>query len=282
VRGVSWGITVLLVVLVAAAVSPTVAQRAAGDMGLGTASLDDAARAELVVSRLQSGDHASAYYQAAWLTWLSMSVYAESDVGAGVLRNRAIRDRAARSRPEEMLPITLAVQAEQLVYSTCFNGAIAQQTTRLHRDVEALRARAERAASETDLQDPIVRMALARLAMALDSVLMFDVTKATDRERVSLLRSAASRAGAVAEWRPEAPGAHRLLATIRARLAEIDNRPEQWDLAIGEATRAFELDPTDESLAELLWGLHLRAGNWAEARRWEQRVEVTSASCTEE
>jgi hypothetical protein len=274
-----WGIASLLVAVGAALAPATTARGAPAEERVGADTVSDAARAALVSSCLESGDHASAYYHAAWLTWLSASVYAESDAGAGVLRSRGIRDRAARTRPDEMLPITLAAEAEQLVHSTCLNGAIAQQATRLRRDLEALRLRAERAASESAPDDPIVRLALARLTLTLDSVIMFEVTEASDKERVSLLRSAASRANAVADWRPEAPGPHRLLAIIRARLAEIDNRPAQWEFAIEEATRAFKLDPMDQSLAEFLWVLHLRAGNWAEARAWRERVATMSASC---
>lgn len=281
-RRSGWAITSALVVVASVLVLLATAEAAPGDTRLGTGSLDDSARAELVMSSLASGDQASAYYHAAWLTWLSSSLYADSEAGAGVLRNRVLRDHAARSRLDAMLPITLAVEAEQLVSRTCFNGAIAQQTTRLRRDLEELRARAERAASETAPGDPIVRLALAHLAVTLDSVMMFEITKTTDQERVSLLRTAASRAGAVAEWRPEAPGAHRLVAIIRARLAEIDNSSAQWELAIAEATRAFELDPTDQSLAELLWSLHLRVGNWTEARRWQEQVEAMSSSCRED
>ena len=278
-RNVRWLTNMLRVLIVSLLVLPSTGATASSGGCFEEEDLDDATRAELVASCLQSGDYATAYYQAAWLTWLSASLYAESDAGAGVLRNRSLRDRAARSRPDDMLPITLAVEAEELVYGTCLNGAIAQQGTRLHRDLEALRGRAERAASESAPRDPIVRLALARLALTLDTVMMFEVTKATDQERISVLRTAASRAGAVADWRRDAPGAHRLLATIRARLAEIDNHPAQWQLAIKEATRAFELDPADRSLAEMLWGLHLRAGNWDEARKWQGQVETMSPSC---
>ncbi|MBN1459639.1 MAG: hypothetical protein JXA57_08875 [Armatimonadetes bacterium] len=278
-RSLYWCLSMVLVVIVTVLMLLSTGATASSGGRFEGGHLDDPTRAELVASCLQSGDYATAYYHAAWLTWLSASLYAESDGGAGVLRNRSIRDRAARSRPDDMLPITLAVEAEQLVYGTCLNGAIAQQSTRLHRDLEALRVRAERAASESAPRDPIVRLALARLSLTLDSVMMFEVTKATDQERISVLRTAASRAGAVADWRPDAPGAHRLLAIIRARLAEIDNHPAQWQLAIKEATRAFELDPTDRSLAEMLWVLHLRAGNWDEARKWQRQVETMSASC---
>jgi tetratricopeptide (TPR) repeat protein len=241
---------------------------------------DDSGRVELVAVCRESGDYASAYYHAAWLTWLSASAYAEADAAAGLLRDRGLRDRAARSRPDELLPITLAVEAEHLVYSTCLNGAIAQQGQRLRRDLETMQERAERAAEEADRRDPVVRLAMAHLALTLDSVIVFEGGESSDRERVSLLRSAASRAGAVAGWLPEAPGPHRLLAIIRARLAEMDNRAIYWDLAIDEATRALELDPDDESLPELLWTLHLRAGHWNEARKWQERVEAISSSCT--
>ncbi len=64
--------------------------------------------------------------------------------------------------------------------------------------------------------------------------------------------------------------------------AELDNRssesaedrPELWGLAIAEVERARQLDPDDASLAVMLWTLHLRAGNWAEAKKWQQLSEA--------
>jgi len=99
--------------------------------------------------------------------------------------------------------------------------------------------------------------------------------------RLSVLRTAASRAETVAAWLPEAPGPHRLLAVIRARLAEMDGRGELWELAIAEANRGYELDPADPYLAELLWTLHLRAGDWAEAEAWQARVEAAARAMSE-
>jgi len=80
----------------------------------------------------------------------------------------------------------------------------------------------------------------------------------------------------VVAWLPESPGAHRTLAVIRARLAELDNQPELWDLAIAEANRARQLDPADTTLVEFLWTVHLRAGHWAEAKRWQARLKAAS------
>ncbi|MCJ7822129.1 MAG: hypothetical protein MUQ26_03445, partial [Armatimonadetes bacterium] len=98
------------------------------------------------------------------------------------------------------------------------------------------------------------------------------------RSRLNILRQAASRAAAVVSWLPDSPGAHRTLAAVRARFAEIDNQPELWDLAIAEADRAYQLDPADASFVEFLWTLHLRAGHWIEAQRWQARLKAESDS----
>jgi hypothetical protein len=76
---------------------------------------------------------------------------------------------------------------------------------------------------------------------------------------------------------PEAPGAHRTLAIIRARQADLGHDAGQWELAIEEAGRAYALDENDPSLPAFLWGLNLRAGRWEEAEQWQTRVAEMGA-----
>ena len=235
---------------------------------------DYAARRELVAARRAAGDYASAYYHAAWLAWLASREYA--DDGLAFLRDRGNRDRASHGRTESLTPVLAAVEAQQLLGNTCFNGAIAQQAPRLGRDIGELLARAQTAASQQD--DPLVRLALARLGLTLDDVLVFENATDSRRPRVAVLRAAAGRAEAAAAALPESPGSHRTLALIRGRLAELDNRAALWEVAIAEAQRAYELDSTDPFLVELLWNLHLRAGHWEQAKVWEKRLADSLAA----
>ena len=243
------------------------------------APYDYPARQDLVAAYRESRDYGAAYYHAAWLAWLAAGQYADSDLGWAFLRPREFRDRASRSDTPGLQVILAAVEAQQKLHDTCFNGAIAQQAGRLRKDISDLLARAEQSESDATKNDPVARIALAHLALTLDDALVFEDTSASRRARPPVLRAAASRAAAVAAWLPDAPGPHRTLALIRARLAELDNRPALWDLAIAEAERAFELDPEDPRLAELLWTLHLRAGRWAEAKVWESRVAPPPGEC---
>jgi hypothetical protein len=225
-----------------------------------------------------AGDYASAYYHAAWLAWLASREYADSENGAAFLREPGARDRAARGRNESLAAVLAATEAQRLLYNTCLNGAIAQQAPRLRRDLADLLARTEKDAAKQD--DPLVRLALAQLGLSLDDALVFENDKeAGPRIRLTVLRGAAARAEAVTSALPESPGAHRMLAIIRGRLAELDNRAALWELAITEAQRAYELDATDPSIVELLWTLHLRAGHREQARLWEKRLVDSLAAC---
>ena len=273
----------LLLVMLVLVLLPAVAF-ADGDPGALEAQLarspyDDAARQELVAAYRDSRDYGAAYYHAAWLAWLAAGQYADSDLGTAFLRTREFRDRASRSDLAGLQVVLAAVEAQRKLHDTCFNGAISQQAGRLRKDIADLLARADAAESEAARNDPVARIALARLALTLDDALVFENTSASLRARPAVLRSAASRAAAVAAWLPEAPGAHYTLALARARLAEMDSRPAVWDLAIAEAQRALQLDPDAPRVVELLWTLHLRAGRWAEARTWESRVDSFANSC---
>lgn len=239
----------------------------------------DCASRRLLVHRLRTqGDHGSAYYHAAWLSWLGARQYAEGDAGWLLLRDRAARDRAARiARGGAVAAILAAVAAEQDLFDSCLRGTVGRQTKRLCSRTADLLARAERAEAETGRHDPVVRMGLARLAMTMDDVMMLLEDEQAKRQRASALRTAASRAAAAAAWLPEAPGPHRLLARVRARQAQLGGDSELWRMAIEEAERTYALDCKDSSLAELLWVLNLRAGCWEEAGRWERELARAGA-----
>lgn len=235
-----------------------------------------AIRERLVAEARDVGDYAAAYQHSAWLVWLAPRRYADSDVGLPFLRDTDSRNRASFNQTGVIAVVIAAVQAEQLLSNTCFNGAIAQQATRLRTEITDLLARAEQAEAETRRPDPLSRIALAQLCLSLDDALAFEGTAEGRRARLKLLQQAASRAAAVAAWLPECPGPHRTLSVIRARLAELDNRSDLWDLAIAEAERALQLDPADTTLLELLWVLNLRAGRWAEAKSWQARLDAAA------
>ena len=233
-------------------------------------------RQRLVAEARAAGDYAVAYYHAAWLAWLAPRQYADSHAGLAYLRDRATRDRASRSDAGSLAPAIAAVQAKELLANSCCNGAIGQQAARLSANITDLIARAEQAEAQSGGRDPVARIALAHLYLSLDDAFIFAGASDRRRARLRILRQAVSRATAVVGWSPESPGAHRTLAVIRTRLAELDNQPELWDLAIAEAERAHQLDPADTSLVELLWTLHLRAGHWTEAKRWQARLSPPS------
>ncbi len=231
-------------------------------------------RERLVAEALHAGDYAAAYRHSAWLAWLAPRRYGDSNAGLPLLRDADARRRAARGQAGPVAVVIAAVRAQQLLSNTCFNGAIAQQAPRLRREITDLLARAERAEARDRRPDPLSRIALAHLCLSLDDALAFEAAANARRARLKLLQQAASRAAAVAAWLPESPGPHRTLSVVRARLAELDNRSELWELAIAEAERALQLDPDDTSLLELLWVLNLRAGRWAEAKGWQARLSA--------
>ena len=219
--------------------------------------------------------YASAYWHAAWLAWFAPQRFANSGEGGAFLRDRGNRDRAA-SDPAGPLPVIAAVDARRLLDNSCLSGTLAQQAPRLRREIADLLARAEQQEAAAARDDPVSRIALAHIALALDDALQLDSPSVLTAFRLSLLRTAATRVETVAAWLPDAPGPHRLLAVVRARLAVADGRGEQWDLAIAEANRAYQIDAADPYLTELLWTLHLRAGHWAEAATWKLKVEADS------
>jgi protein involved in temperature-dependent protein secretion len=243
---------------------------------------DYAARRDLIMAQSKSGDLAAAYHHAAWMAWLGPRECVESAEGSAFLRSRANRDRVRRESASDVATVAAAVEARQLLLGTCLNGAIAQQATRLRRELFDHAERAQATAAGASTNDPVVRMALAHLALALDDALTFEAAASAKRARLGVLRAAASRAQAAASMLPEAPGPYRLLAVVRSRMAELDNDPRLWDLAISEAERARQLDPSDSHLAQLLWTLHLRAGHWEEAKLWEQRVAAAAGACQSE
>jgi len=227
---------------------------------------DHQARNQLVQACRQSRRYQKAYYHAAWLTWLAPRHQAQSASGFHYLRDRRARDRAAASVSDgSIFVVATAVRASQMLNDACLNGTLPQQTARLRAELSDLVASAEAAADRIGVRDPVARAALARAYLTLDDLLSLEQTPASREARPSVLRKAASLASAVAAWLPDSPGAHRTLCLIYARRAELEGRAELWDLAIAEGERAQQLDPTDATLPELLWGLHLRAGHWEAA-----------------
>ncbi len=230
---------------------------------------------QLLVDQLrQEGDYRAAYWHAAWLTWLASRHYSDSEDGAAFLLDRGNRDRARSSGGRFLVAATSAVNAQRLLYGSCLNGSIAQQSERVRKEIADMLAEAEESEAATGRNDPVAKMALVQMGLSLDDAVALDTTGGEQASRPSVLRIAAVRAETVAAWYPDAPGPHRALATIRARKAELDNRAELWDAAIDEANRAFQLDPDDPDLPELLWTLHLRAGHWAQAAVWRRKAEA--------
>jgi hypothetical protein len=241
---------------------------------------DYPSRQKLVGEYRQLGDYGSAYYHAAWLAWLASREYADSDLGAGFLADREASDRAAGDHRRGAVSIVVgAVEAKRLLHRACLNGTVSQQTARLQRDIRELLARAEQVELERRRHDPVVRIALAHLALSLDDALAFDPAAEHGRARLSILRTAASRASSVSGRLPDCPGPHRLLARIRARMADLEGRRELWELALNDAERGHSLDPSDAAVVEFLWVLNLRAGNWSAAGEWRARVRATSGEC---
>lgn len=244
---------------------------AAGDLSpLDKDPYDYRARKRLVETCQKRGDHVSAYYHAAWLAWLAPRRYAESAAGQKLLRDRQARDRAGAWQTTGPMPVIVgAVEANQLLASTCLNGATAQQAGRVGEEIAKLLTAAEQAAATVTYADAVSRMALARLNLALDDCLRLEGSESSRRARSQALKRAASLGTTVAVWLPKSPGAHHTLAIARARLADLESRSDLWELAVYEAETAQALDPEDQGLTEMVWILHLRAGHWAEAKRWQ-------------
>jgi hypothetical protein len=247
---------------------PVAAFGAATD-SFGPDPYDYHAREQLVRTYRQSGNYVAAYYHAAWLTWLAPKRYATSDAGIKLLRDRRGRDEAAWAASEAVAVAASAVNAERLLFDTCLNGAIPGQASRLKAEVTEILRSAEDTDRRLGRPDPVARMALAHLYLTLDDCLVLEGAGDSPRERPRALQKAISLASAVAERLPKSPGAHLTLAIARARLAEIENREELWSMAIEECEMAQALDPYNPDLSPMVWTLHLRAGHWDEAKRWE-------------
>lgn len=234
---------------------------------------DYEARERLVRAYEQAGDHAAAYYQAAWLAWFAPRERSLSALAWGWLRDRRARDRAAAADQPSVSIVLAAVEARARLDDASLRGVIGQQATRLRRETERALDLAARLESGIRDGDPVARAALVHLCLIVDDLLVLEGDSAADRARRSVLREAAPRAAAVAAWLPDAPGAQLLLATVRARLADLEGGADRWAMAIDACLRAHELDPGDSLIPEMLWGLALRAGRWEEARQWQALVE---------
>jgi len=248
--------------------APVVARAAIPD-SFGPDPYDYRAREQLVRTHRQSGNYAAAYYHAAWLAWLAPRRYAASDAGTTFLRDRRGRDQASWAASEAVAVAAAAVNAERLLFDASLDGAIPGQSTRLRAEVTEMLGSAEETDRRLARPDPVARMALAHLYLTLDDCLLLDIAPDSARERPRLLQRAVTLASAVAERLPKCPGAHLTLAIARARLAAIDNRAELWSMAIEECELAQALDPYNPDLSPMIWTLHLRAGQWDEAKRWE-------------
>lgn len=234
------------------------------------AASDPAAHQRLMNTARRSGDYPAALYHTAWLTWLAPRKYA--DQAEDLLRDRKLLDYCRRA-PDGITAIILAaVDARRAHLELCLSGRVKSQAPVRQERIAALLKQAEAAQTQLAAPDPVARMALADLCLSLDDVLSLRAAPpAKDRRQV--LRKAVSAAEAVAATLPDTPGPYRALTLARARLAELDNDPAAWDLAITACAHALASDPDDQSLCEIMWGLHLRAGHWEEAKRWERRVK---------
>ncbi len=237
---------------------------------------DYQARQQLAQACRRAGEYGEAFREAAWLAWLAPQKYAQSPEGARYLLDRRARDRARDARnAAARLPVA-AVEARRALADSCFDGTVTQQTERLRAETERAIQEAEADAAGESALGPVDRMALAHMYLVLDHILALGEERggnAFHRARLRALRRAASHVTAVSEALPKAPGAHRTLAVIRARLAELEDSQEMWKLATAECKQASRLDPDDASLGEMMWTLALRTGDWTEAKHWE-RVTV--------
>jgi len=233
---------------------------------------DYAARQRLVSSARKTGDYASALYHAAWLTWLAPRKYAES--AESVLEDRQVTDRARRATQEDPVAVVLAaLEARRARREVWLSGRVLSQTPLRQERIATLVTQAQATQAQLNGPDPVARMALADLYLTLDDVIALCTDPARVKDRKQVLRQAIASAESVTQALPDAPGAYRTLAIARARLADLENDPEEWDLAITACAHAVSPDPDDPALCELMWSLHLRAGHWEEAKRWQQRCE---------
>jgi len=240
--------------------------------------LDFDARSLAVSGYYSQRQYGAAYYHAAWLAWLGPGEFRARSTGLPFLFDRERRDRAGAEAGEDLAAVLAAVAGQRMVADSCLGGTIAQQAPRLRKQIGAMLERAQEIsgqASPTPRRDPVARMALVQLALSLDDTILLDAGP-SDPSRLPILRSAVTGAEALAAWLPEAPGPRRTLSIIRARLAGIDGRRELWHTALAEAERAHRLDPSDPYLAEVLWTICLRLGDWRQAAVWQRQLEAAA------
>ncbi len=233
---------------------------------------DYAARQRLVANARKTGDFASALYHAAWLAWLAPRKYAGP--AEAVLEDRQVTDLARRAAGDDPVAVVLAaLEARRARRDVWLSGRVPSQAPLRQERIATLAAQAEAVQSQLNGPDPVARMALADLYLTLDDVIALRADSDRVKERKQVLRQAIASAESVTQTLPDAPGAYRTLAIARARLADLDNDPEERDLAITACAHAITPDPDDPALCELMWSLHLRAGHWEEAKRWQRRCE---------
>lgn len=231
---------------------------------------DWAARERLAKQARTRGDSAAALYQAGWLAWLGTHGYVKA--AEGMLREGARASNVGTPAASGAVTVViLAATARREVANACGNGVLPSQRARLEATVRDLIAQAEGSQKARQENDPVARIGLADLYLTLDDVL--HLSGKTARDRKPVLQRAVTLSEAVGRAVPDAPGAHRLAASAWARLADLSNEAGAWDLAITACAHALAPDPDDPVLWELMWTLHLRAGHWAEAKRWQQQCQ---------
>lgn len=179
---------------------------------------------------------------------------------------------ARRARPDDPAAIVLAaLEARRSWCNVCLSGRVSSQAALREAHITGLIERAQEVQRRLGRTDPLVRMALADLYLTLDQLISLRAGVVGVQERTQVLRKAVAAAESASQSLPQAPGAYRMLTAARARLADLSNDPGERDLAISACAHALAADPDDPELCETMWGLHLRAGHWIEARRWERR-----------
>ncbi len=267
----AWGVLLALSLLIASAAGATETTSAPAGP---TDPYDYQARQRLATEAGNRGDYPTAAYHAAWLAWLAPHTFAGSAEAA--LRDSNLLPRLRRPGSPGTLAILLAaLRAHQEVAEACREGTVVSQSLRLQNTVAELTTKAEEAQVALEENDPLARAALADLSLSLDDALRLAGKSARDRKPV--LRRALASAEAATRLLPNAPGGYRLAAAAWARSAELSNDPGEWDLAITACAHALSADADDPILWELMWTLHLRAGHWEEAKRWQRRCEQTDS-----
>ncbi len=231
---------------------------------------DYTAHQRLAAEARHEGRPSTALYHIAWLVWLAPHDYTKA--AEGLLReDMRLSNAGLPAGSPTATVVILAGSARRELANACGRGVLPSQAARLQTTVLDLVQQAEQSQVTRTENDPVARIAMADLYLTLDDAMR--LASAADRDRKPVLQRAVTLGEAVTRALPEAPGAPRLTAAARARLANLTNGPEDWDAAIASGTQALVLDQDDPVLWELMWSLNLRAGHWDEAKKWQQRCQ---------